>query len=134
MRKVIMVQKHVAITLCKLATSDSYRSVVGKSTAGTLVMKICKAFIALLQYRVAALGNIPKIIIGFEWMGFLSCAGAYFAKALAAMLLAFKFFASIQCFSINKLLLLSATISCFFTIFFPLLVHCTEEHAWLGGS
>lgn len=85
--------------------TDCYRSVVGKSTVGTVVMKVCKVIIALLQHRMVTLGNIPKIIVRFEWMRFPSYTGAYFPKALAAMLLAFKSFAPMQCCSINELLL-----------------------------
>lgn len=48
---------------------------VGKSAGGSVVTEICKAIIALLLPRVVILGNILRIMVRFEGMGFLRCAG-----------------------------------------------------------
>lgn len=47
-REAVMVWKHVAIILWKLATLDCYRSVNNKFGVGSIVIKIWKALITLL--------------------------------------------------------------------------------------
>uniref|UniRef100_A0A8C3T2E5 DDE Tnp4 domain-containing protein n=1 Tax=Chelydra serpentina TaxID=8475 RepID=A0A8C3T2E5_CHESE len=81
MRAALTVQKRVALTLWKLATPDSYRSVanhfgVGKSTVGVAVMQVSNTIVELLLSKVATLGNVQVIVDGFAAMGFPNCGGA----------------------------------------------------------
>ncbi|KAG6936501.1 hypothetical protein G0U57_012265, partial [Chelydra serpentina] len=81
MRAALTIQKRVAIALWKLATPDSYRSVmnqfgVGKSTVGVAVMQVANAIVELLLSKVVTLGNMQVIIDGFAAMGFPNCGGA----------------------------------------------------------
>ncbi|XP_039337474.1 protein ANTAGONIST OF LIKE HETEROCHROMATIN PROTEIN 1-like [Mauremys reevesii] len=81
MRSPLPVQKRVAITVWKLATPDCYRSVakqfgVGKSTVGKVVAEVTEAIRRVIYPKVAGIKDIPKVIAGFERMGFPNCAGA----------------------------------------------------------
>ncbi|XP_065430477.1 uncharacterized protein LOC101941125 [Chrysemys picta bellii] len=81
MRAALTVEKRVAITLWKLATPDSYRSVgnqfgVGKSTVGAAVIQIARAIKDLVISRVVTLGNVQAIVDGFAAMGFPNSGGA----------------------------------------------------------
>ncbi|CAM5132063.1 unnamed protein product [Natator depressus] len=82
MRAALTVEKRVAITLRKLATPDSYRSVgnqfeVGKSTVGAAVLQVANAVIDQLLSRVVILGNVQTIVDGFNALGFPNCSGGY---------------------------------------------------------
>ncbi|XP_077772708.1 uncharacterized protein LOC114607153 isoform X7 [Podarcis muralis] len=81
MRAAIPVDKRVALTLWKLATSDSYRSVanqfgVGVSTASVIVMEVCEAIHDVLLQHVVHLGDAQAVMEGFEQLGFPNCIGA----------------------------------------------------------
>uniref|UniRef100_A0A8C8SK72 DDE Tnp4 domain-containing protein n=1 Tax=Pelusios castaneus TaxID=367368 RepID=A0A8C8SK72_9SAUR len=81
MRSAITVEKRVAIALWKLATPDCYRSVanqfgVGRSTVGVALSQVCRAINCLLLRRTVTLGNVRKIIEGFQDLGFPNCGGA----------------------------------------------------------
>ncbi|CAI5789474.1 protein ANTAGONIST OF LIKE HETEROCHROMATIN PROTEIN 1-like [Podarcis lilfordi] len=81
MRAAIPVDKRVALTLWKLATSDSYRSVanqfgVGVSTASVIVMEVCEAIHDVLLQQVVRLGDAQAVMEGFEQLGFPNCIGA----------------------------------------------------------
>nr|XP_034986031.1 uncharacterized protein LOC118092265 isoform X2 [Zootoca vivipara]XP_034986032.1 uncharacterized protein LOC118092265 isoform X2 [Zootoca vivipara] len=81
MRAAIPVDKRVALTLWKLATSDSYRSVahqfgVGVSTASVIVMEVCEAIHDVLLQDVVQLGDAQAVMEGFERLGFPNCIGA----------------------------------------------------------
>ncbi|XP_061441727.1 uncharacterized protein LOC133364856 isoform X2 [Rhineura floridana] len=80
MRAAIPVDKRVALTLWKLATSDSYRSVanqfgVGVSTASVIVMEVCEAIHDVLLKHVVQLGDAQAVMDGFERVGFPNCIG-----------------------------------------------------------
>ncbi|XP_048366488.1 uncharacterized protein LOC125440671 [Sphaerodactylus townsendi] len=80
MRAAIPVDKRVALTLWKLATSDSYRSVanqfgVGVSTASVIVMEVCEAIHDVLLRQVVQLGDARAVVEGFERVGFPNCLG-----------------------------------------------------------
>lgn len=80
MRAAIPVDKRVALTLWKLATSDSYRSVanqfgVGVSTASVIVMEVCEAIHDVLLKHVVQLGDAQAVVDGFERVGFPNCIG-----------------------------------------------------------
>ncbi|XP_053116340.1 uncharacterized protein LOC128329348 [Hemicordylus capensis] len=80
MRAAIPVDKRVALTLWKLATSDSYRSVanqfgVGVSTASVIVMEVCEAIHDVLLKHVVQLGDAQAVMEGFERVGFPNCIG-----------------------------------------------------------
>ncbi|XP_042328395.1 uncharacterized protein LOC121933133 [Sceloporus undulatus] len=80
MRAAIPVDKRVALTLWKLATSDSYRSVanqfgVGVSTASVIVMEVCEAIHDVLLKHVVQLGDAHAVMGGFERVGFPNCIG-----------------------------------------------------------
>uniref|UniRef100_R4G9P6 DDE Tnp4 domain-containing protein n=1 Tax=Anolis carolinensis TaxID=28377 RepID=R4G9P6_ANOCA len=80
MRSAIPVDKRVALTLWKLATSDSYRSVasqfgVGVSTASVIVMEVCEAIHDVMLERVIQLGNAQAVMEGFAREGFPNCIG-----------------------------------------------------------
>uniref|UniRef100_A0A8C3FU42 DDE Tnp4 domain-containing protein n=1 Tax=Chrysemys picta bellii TaxID=8478 RepID=A0A8C3FU42_CHRPI len=81
LRAALPVEKRVAIAIWKLATPDSYRSVanqfgVGKSTAGIVLMQVCKAINRILLRRTVTLGNVQEIVDSFAQMGFPNCGGA----------------------------------------------------------
>ncbi|KAM7177895.1 uncharacterized protein RBU57_001288 [Macrochelys suwanniensis] len=81
LRAALMVEKRVAIAIWKLATPDSYRSVanrfgVGKSTAGIVLIQVCRAINRILLRRTMTLGNVHDIVAGFAQMGFPNCGGA----------------------------------------------------------
>ncbi|XP_034986033.2 uncharacterized protein LOC118092265 isoform X2 [Zootoca vivipara] len=81
MRAAIPVDKRVALTLWKLATSESYRSVahqfgVGVSTASVIVMEVCEAIHDVLLQDVVQLGDAQAVMEGFERLGFPNCIGA----------------------------------------------------------
>ncbi|CAM5127325.1 unnamed protein product [Natator depressus] len=82
MRGALTVEKQVAISLWKLATSDSYRSVgnqfgVGRSTVGAAVIQVANIITELLLLpRVVTLGNVQVIVDGFAAMGLPKCGGA----------------------------------------------------------
>ncbi|XP_072858744.2 uncharacterized protein LOC110082590 isoform X5 [Pogona vitticeps] len=81
MRAAIPVDKRVALTLWKLATSDSYRSVanqfgVGVSTVSVIVMEVCEAIHDVLLKHVVQLGEAQAVMEGFERIGFPNCIGA----------------------------------------------------------
>ncbi|XP_066484644.1 uncharacterized protein [Tiliqua scincoides] len=80
MRAAIPVDKRVALTLWKLATSDSYRSVanqfgVGVSTASVIVMEVCEAIHDVLLKHVVQLGEAQVVMEGFDRVGFPNCIG-----------------------------------------------------------
>uniref|UniRef100_A0A8D0DHI9 DDE Tnp4 domain-containing protein n=1 Tax=Salvator merianae TaxID=96440 RepID=A0A8D0DHI9_SALMN len=81
MRIPLSVEKRVAIALWKLATSVCYRDVgnqfgVGRSTAGSVVLEVCRAIQRVLMRSTVTVGNkLPEIIEGFKGMGFPNCAG-----------------------------------------------------------
>ncbi|KAJ7322231.1 hypothetical protein JRQ81_018518 [Phrynocephalus forsythii] len=80
MRAAIPVDKRVALTLWKLATADSYRSVanqfgVGVSTASVIVMEVCEAIHDVLLKHVVQLGDAQGVIEGFDRIGFPHCIG-----------------------------------------------------------
>ncbi|XP_015276457.1 PREDICTED: uncharacterized protein LOC107118608 [Gekko japonicus] len=80
MRAAIPVDKRVALTLWKLATSDSYRSVanqfgVGVSTASVIVMEVCEAIHDVLLKHVIQLGDAQAVMDGFDRAGFPNCLG-----------------------------------------------------------
>ncbi|XP_054847738.1 uncharacterized protein LOC129337812 isoform X2 [Eublepharis macularius] len=80
MRAAIPVDKRVALTLWKLATSDSYRSVanqfgVGVSTASVIVMEVCEAIHDVLLKHIIRLGDAQAVMGGFERVGFPNCLG-----------------------------------------------------------
>uniref|UniRef100_A0A8D2JEF5 DDE Tnp4 domain-containing protein n=1 Tax=Varanus komodoensis TaxID=61221 RepID=A0A8D2JEF5_VARKO len=81
MRAAIPVEKRVALTLWKLASADSYRSVarrfgVGVSTASVIVMEVCEAIRAVLLRHVVRLGDAQAVMEGFARAGFPNCIGA----------------------------------------------------------
>lgn len=81
MRVPLSVEKRVAIALWKLATSVCYRDVgnqfgVGRSTAGSVVLEVCRAIQKVLMRSTVTVGNhLMEIIDGFQKMGFPNCAG-----------------------------------------------------------
>ncbi|XP_061444666.1 uncharacterized protein LOC133366041 [Rhineura floridana] len=81
MRIPLSVEKRVAIALWKLATSVCYRDVgnqfgVGRSTAGSVVLEVCRAIQRVLMRTTVTVGNnLPGILTGFKEMGFPNCAG-----------------------------------------------------------
>ncbi|XP_053218796.1 uncharacterized protein LOC128400548 isoform X2 [Podarcis raffonei] len=81
MRVPLSVEKRVAIALWKLATSVCYRDVgnqfgVGRSTAGSVVLEVCRAIQrVLMRTTVTVGGSLAAIMAGFEEMGFPNCAG-----------------------------------------------------------
>ncbi|XP_050818238.1 uncharacterized protein LOC127055383 [Gopherus flavomarginatus] len=81
LRSALSVEKRVAIAIWKMATPDSYRSVVnqfgvGKSTVGIALMQVCRAINCILLRRIVTLGNMQDILDGFAQMGFSNCGGA----------------------------------------------------------
>ncbi|XP_074863292.1 BBSome complex member BBS4 isoform X2 [Carettochelys insculpta] len=81
MWRALSVEKRVGITVWKLATPDSYRSVgqqfgVGKATVGAVLMEVVRAINALLHHRLVRLGDLGAAIAGFATLGFPSCFGA----------------------------------------------------------
>uniref|UniRef100_A0A8C5S4P5 DDE Tnp4 domain-containing protein n=1 Tax=Laticauda laticaudata TaxID=8630 RepID=A0A8C5S4P5_LATLA len=81
MRIPLSVEKRVAIALWKLATSVCYRDVgnqfgVGRSTAGSVVLEVCRAIQRVLMRSMVNVGNnLADIVRGFEARGFPNCAG-----------------------------------------------------------
>ncbi|XP_060540894.1 uncharacterized protein LOC117658435 [Pantherophis guttatus] len=81
MRIPLSVEKRVAIAIWKLATSVCYRDVgnqfgVGRSTAGSVVLEVCRAIQRVLMRSTVNVGNnLADIVQGFEARGFPNCAG-----------------------------------------------------------
>lgn len=81
MRVPLSVEKRVAIALWKLATSVCYRDVgnqfgVGRSTAGSVVLEVCRAIQrVLMRATVNVGGGLAEIVDGFRKMGVPNCAG-----------------------------------------------------------
>ncbi|XP_058038007.1 uncharacterized protein LOC131197673 [Ahaetulla prasina] len=81
MRIPLSVEKRVAIAIWKLATSVCYRDVgnqfgVGRSTAGSVVLEVCRAIQRVLMRSTVNVGNnLVAIVRGFEARGFPNCAG-----------------------------------------------------------
>lgn len=76
----ILAQKQLAIAW-KMATSDSCWSVanhfrIGNSTVGVVAVQVCQTVSTVIYPQVGAIIQVPEIIAGFQWMGFLNCAGA----------------------------------------------------------
>uniref|UniRef100_A0A8D0GQE7 DDE Tnp4 domain-containing protein n=1 Tax=Sphenodon punctatus TaxID=8508 RepID=A0A8D0GQE7_SPHPU len=81
MRKAISVEKRLAITLLKLATTDGYRSVaarfgVGVSTVCNIVIEVCKTINDILLPKVIQFHDLSEIVNGFQMLGFPQCMGA----------------------------------------------------------
>ncbi|KYO31578.1 putative nuclease HARBI1 [Alligator mississippiensis] len=82
MRLPLSVEKRVAIALWKLATAACYRAVgaqfgVGRSTAGAVVLEVCRAIQrVLLRRAVAWPGDARELLAGFGALGLPRCAGA----------------------------------------------------------
>ena len=73
MRAAIGVDKHVAITLWKLATNIEYRTLsalfgIGRSTVGEIVIETCQAIAKLLPryVKIPRGDSLNKIVKGFE--------------------------------------------------------------------
>ncbi|KAJ7317228.1 hypothetical protein JRQ81_003390 [Phrynocephalus forsythii] len=80
MRAPITVEKQVAITIWKLATPESYRSVaecfgVGRSTVSRIVMEVCQALYDV-YHQVVHLSRPQAVMAGFAARGFPHCIGA----------------------------------------------------------
>lgn len=74
MRATLAAEKQVAIPLWKLGMPDCYLSAenqfgVGKSTAGMVVMEMCRAINRLLLCRTVTLSNVQGIVDGFSAIG-----------------------------------------------------------------
>ncbi|XP_075763741.1 uncharacterized protein LOC142819573 [Pelodiscus sinensis] len=81
LRAPIPVNKRVTITLWKLATPDSYRSVaqqigVGRSTVSVIIMEVVHAINDVLLPRVLRLRDMDGTMAGSAALGFPNCGGA----------------------------------------------------------
>ncbi|XP_075795307.1 uncharacterized protein LOC142830950 isoform X2 [Pelodiscus sinensis] len=81
LRPAIPVEKRVAITLWKLATPDSYRSMgnqfrVGRSTIGAAVQQVIHTINDVLLQRVIRPHDLDATITGFATLGFPNCGRA----------------------------------------------------------